>query len=68
MRSSEASVAPAGPLPMMPTVLMVVLIKTGILVYDPVVNKKLSAFSGPASQSENGFAARRRNHRLTRFR
>jgi hypothetical protein len=45
MRSSEASVAPAGPLPMMPTVLMVVLIITRILVYGPVAKKNYLLFS-----------------------
>jgi hypothetical protein len=43
-------VVPAGPLPMMPTVLMVVLIKISKLVYG-LAPEKLSAFSVPASQT-----------------
>jgi hypothetical protein len=53
--SSEASVAPAGPLPMMPAVLIAVLIVTRILVYDPAANKELSVFFFPASQSKSGW-------------
>jgi hypothetical protein len=52
--SSEASVAPAGPLPMIPTFLIVVLIMTTILVYDLGTKGKLSAFSHQASQSQSG--------------
>jgi hypothetical protein len=52
--SNEASVAPAGPLPMIPTVLMGVLIRIRILVYDLATNGKLIAFFLRPSQSKTG--------------
>jgi hypothetical protein len=49
--SSEASVAPDGPLPMMPTVLIGVLIVIRILVYGLATDGKLYAFFFQARQS-----------------
>jgi hypothetical protein len=48
--SSDASVAPAGPLPIMPTVLMEVLIRIGNWFFSRATNGKLIAFFCRPSQ------------------